>query len=33
VSERPPMVILSSGGHKDSLRNMATSEFTCSLAT
>jgi len=34
VSDRPPMVIFSSGGHKDSLRNIeATGEFTCSLAT
>ena len=32
VSERPPMVLFSSGGHKDSLRNIeATGEFTCSL--
>ncbi len=34
VSDRPPMVMFSSGGHKDSLRNIeATGEFTCSLAT
>lgn len=34
VSDRPPMVIFSSGGRKDSLRNIeATGEFTCSLAT
>jgi flavin reductase (DIM6/NTAB) family NADH-FMN oxidoreductase RutF len=32
VGERPPMVMFSSGGHKDSLRNVqATGEFTCSL--
>jgi flavin reductase (DIM6/NTAB) family NADH-FMN oxidoreductase RutF len=32
VGERPPMVMFSSGGHKDSLRNArATGEFTCSL--
>ncbi len=34
VSDRPPMVMFSSGGHKDSLRNIeANGEFTCSLAT
>jgi flavin reductase (DIM6/NTAB) family NADH-FMN oxidoreductase RutF len=34
VSDRPPMVMFSSGGHKDSLRNIAaTGEFTCSLAS
>ncbi|MCG3190555.1 MAG: hypothetical protein LKCHEGNO_03299 [Burkholderiaceae bacterium] len=34
VSDRPPMVMFSSGGHKDSLRNIeASGEFTCSLAT
>src|SRR5262245_35044574 len=34
VSDRPPMVVFSSAGHKDSLRNIeATGEFTCSLAT
>ena len=34
VSDRPPMVMFSSGGHKDSLRNIeAIGEFTCSLAT
>jgi flavin reductase (DIM6/NTAB) family NADH-FMN oxidoreductase RutF len=34
VSDRPPMVLFSSGGHKDSLTNIAaTGEFTCSLAT
>ncbi|MCW5661550.1 MAG: flavin reductase family protein [Burkholderiaceae bacterium] len=34
VSDRPPMVMFSSGGHKDSLSNIeATGEFTCSLAT
>ncbi|MBE7417185.1 MAG: flavin reductase family protein [Ideonella sp.] len=34
VGDRPPMVMFSSGGHKDSLRNIAaTGEFTCSLAT
>ncbi|MBL8351227.1 MAG: flavin reductase family protein [Burkholderiaceae bacterium] len=33
VSERPPMVMFSSGGHKDTLRNIRdTGEFTCSLA-
>jgi flavin reductase (DIM6/NTAB) family NADH-FMN oxidoreductase RutF len=33
VSDRPPMVMFSSGGHKDSLRNIEdTGEFTCSLA-
>ena len=34
VSDHPPMVFFSSGGHKDSLRNvLATGEFTCSLST
>ena len=34
ISDRPPFVIFSSGGAKDSLRNvLATGEFTCSLAT
>lgn len=34
VSDRPPMLMFSSGGHKDSLRNIeATGEFTCSIAT
>lgn len=34
VSDRPPMLMFSSGGHKDSLRNvLATGEFTCSIAT
>jgi len=34
VSDRPPMVMFSSAGHKDSLRNIeATGEFTCSIAT
>ena len=33
VSDRPPMVMFSSGGHKDSLRNiLETGEFTCSIA-
>ncbi len=33
VSDRPPMVMFSSGGRKDSLNNIAaTGEFTCSLA-
>jgi flavin reductase (DIM6/NTAB) family NADH-FMN oxidoreductase RutF len=33
VSDRPPMVMFSSGGSKDSLRNiLATGEFTCSIA-
>jgi flavin reductase (DIM6/NTAB) family NADH-FMN oxidoreductase RutF len=33
VSDRPPMVMFSSGGRKDSLRNIeATGEFTCSIA-
>lgn len=33
VSDRPPMVMFSSGGTKDSLRNiLATGEFTCSIA-
>ena len=34
VSDRPPMLMFSSGGHKDSLRNIEdTGEFTCSIAT
>ena len=34
VSDRPPMVMFSSGGHKDSLNNIeASGEFTCSLAS
>lgn len=34
VSDVPPMVMFSSTGRKDSLRNIeATGEFTCSLAT
>ena len=34
VSDRPPMLMFSSGGHKDSLRNILdTGEFTCSVAT
>ena len=33
MSDRPPMVVFSSSGHKDSLANIeATGEFTCSLA-
>ncbi len=33
VSDRPPMLMFSSGGHKDSLRNvLETGEFTCSIA-
>ena len=33
ISDRPPMVMFSSGGHKDSLRNiLQTGEFTCSIA-
>lgn len=33
VSDRPPMVMFSSGGHKDTLRNIRdTGEFTCSFA-
>lgn len=33
VSDRPPMVMFSSGGHKDTLRNVLdTGEFTCSIA-
>ena len=33
VSDRPPMLMFSSGGHKDSLRNIQdTGEFTCSIA-
>jgi len=33
VSDRPPMVMFSSGGHKDTLRNIRdTGEFTCSIA-
>ncbi len=32
VSDQPPMVMFSSAGHKDSLRNiLATGEFTCSM--
>ena len=34
VSDRPPMLIFSSAGTKDSLRNILdTGEFTCSIAT
>jgi flavin reductase (DIM6/NTAB) family NADH-FMN oxidoreductase RutF len=34
VSDRPPMLMFSSGGHKDSLRNIEdTGEFTCSIAS
>lgn len=34
VSDRPPMVMFSSGGQKDTLRNVReTGEFTCSIAT
>ncbi|MEZ5291178.1 MAG: flavin reductase family protein [Vicinamibacterales bacterium] len=34
VGDQPPMVMFSSTGRKDSLRNIeATGEFTCSLAT
>jgi flavin reductase (DIM6/NTAB) family NADH-FMN oxidoreductase RutF len=34
VSDRPPMLMFSSGGFKDSLRNIEdTGEFTCSIAT
>ncbi len=34
VSDRPPVVLFSSAGHKDSLRNaVETGEFTCSIAT
>jgi len=34
ISDRPPMVMFSSGGRKDTLRNIeATGEFTCSIAT
>ncbi|HET9652453.1 MAG TPA: flavin reductase family protein [Usitatibacter sp.] len=34
VSDRPPMVLFSSHGHKDSVSNIEeTGEFTCSLAT
>ena len=34
MSDRPPVVVFSSAGHKDSLRNVEeTGEFTCSLAT
>ncbi len=34
VSDRPPMVMFSSSGRKDTLRNIEeTGEFTCSLAT
>ena len=33
ISDRPPMVMFSSGGRKDSLRNiLETGEFTCSIA-
>ena len=33
VSDRPPMLMFSSGGHKDSLRNILhNGEFTCSIA-
>lgn len=33
VSDRPPMLMFSSGGHKDTLRNLQdTGEFTCSIA-
>ena len=33
ISDRPPMVMFSSGGTKDSLRNiLETGEFTCSIA-
>ena len=34
VGDRPPIVMFSSGGRKDSLRNVEeTGEFTCSLST
>jgi flavin reductase (DIM6/NTAB) family NADH-FMN oxidoreductase RutF len=34
MSDRPPVVVFSSSGRKDSLRNIdETGEFTCSLAT
>ena len=34
VSDRPPVVLFSSGGRKDTLRNIEeTGEFTCSMAT
>lgn len=34
LSDRPPMVVFSSAGRKDSLRNIeATGEFTCSLVS
>lgn len=34
VSDKPPMVMFSSAGFKDSLRNVLDSgEFTCSMAT
>jgi len=34
ISDRPPMVMFSSGGMKDTLRNvLASGEFTCSMAT
>jgi flavin reductase (DIM6/NTAB) family NADH-FMN oxidoreductase RutF len=34
LSDAPPVVVFSSSGHKDSLRNVeATGEFTCSIAT
>jgi len=33
ISDRPPMLMFSSGGTKDTLRNiLATGEFTCSMA-
>ena len=34
ISDRPPMVMFSSGGHKDSLRNILhNGEFSCSIAS
>lgn len=34
ISDQPPFVMFSSGGRKDTLRNVeATGEFTCSMAT
>ncbi len=34
ISDRPPMVMFSSGGYKDSLRNIEhNGEFTCSIAS
>jgi len=34
VADEPPLVMFSSGGHKDTLRNIAeTGEFVCNLAT